>query len=151
MIKPDDEVTNSEKSIDKVKEIAIEIEALSLVESSNILVTKLGDYLKGNSEYSLFIQRIFTILIIGVTAAFVLYIVRKILKPILSLTSAISQANKETLNVIGQSKGNNNNEVSVINNSFNNMVTSIKNTKKELKKANEELKYKDQLKNEFII
>jgi hypothetical protein len=61
------------------------------------------------------------------------------------------------LNVIGQSKGNNNNELSVINNSFNNMVTSIKNTKKqdklinELKKANEELKYKDQLKNEFII
>ncbi len=37
------------------------------------------------------------------------------------------------------------------------MVTSIKNTKKqdklikELKKANEELKYKNQLKNEFII
>jgi hypothetical protein len=62
------------------------------------------------------------------------------------------------LNVIGQSKcNNNNNELSVINNSFNNMVTSIKNTKKqdklinELKKANEELKYKDQLKNEFII
>jgi nitrate/nitrite-specific signal transduction histidine kinase len=68
-----------------------------LVESSNILVTKLGDYLKGNSEYSLLIQRIFTILIIGVTAAFVLYIVRKILKPILSLTSAISQANKRRL------------------------------------------------------
>ncbi len=47
MIKPYDEITNSEKSIDKVKEIAIETEALSLVESSNILVTKLGDYLKG--------------------------------------------------------------------------------------------------------
>ena len=43
-----------------------------------------------------------------------------------------------------------------LSNSFNYMVNSIKNTKKqdklinELKKANEELKYKDQLKNEFI-
>src|SRR5687768_14867109 len=44
----------------------------------------------------------------------------------------------------------------IISNSFNYMVNLIKNTKKqdklikELEKANEELKYKDQLKNEFI-
>ena len=123
------------------------------------MVTKLGEYGKSNSEYSLFIQRIFTILIIAVTTAFVLYLTRKILKPILSLTSTISQVNGETLNLIGQSKSknnNNNDELSVLNNSFHYMVTSIKNIKKqdnlikELKNANEELKYKDQLKNEFI-
>jgi signal transduction histidine kinase len=160
IIKPtDDEITNSEISIDQVEEISAIYteEALSLVDSSNILVTKLGEYGKSNSEYSLFIQRIFTILIIAVTTVFVLYLTRKILKPILSLTSTISQVNGETLNVIGQSKGNNNDdELSVLNNSFNNMVTSIKNIKKqdnlikELEKTNEELKYKDQLKNEFI-
>ena len=44
----------------------------------------------------------------------------------------------------------------IISNSFNYMVNYIKNTKKqdklikELEKANEELKYKDQLKNDFI-
>ena len=70
------------------------------------MVTKLGEYVKNNSENSLFIQRIFIILDIAVIAAFVLYLTRKILKPILSLTSAISEVNRDTLNVIAQSKGN---------------------------------------------
>ena len=161
IIKPaDDEIMNSEKSIDKVKVTSLlETEALSLVASSNLLVTKLGDYLKSNSEYSLFIQRIFTILIIVVTAAFVFYITRKILKPIFALTSAISKVNRERLNVIGQSKDKNlddDDELSVLSNSFNYMVNLIKNIKrqdeliKELKKVNEELQHIDQLKNEFI-
>jgi signal transduction histidine kinase len=54
-------------------------------------------------------------------------------------------------------KNNNKNELSVLSNSFNYMVNNIKNIKKqdtliikELEKANEELKYKDQLKNDFI-
>ena len=67
---------------------------------------------------------------------------------------------EKTLNVIiGRNKGNRNhnkNELSILSNSFNYMVNYIKNIKKqdklikELEKANEELKYKDQLKNEFI-
>jgi nitrate/nitrite-specific signal transduction histidine kinase len=57
----------------------------------------------------LFIQGIFIILNIAVTAAFVLYLIRKILKPIFTLTSAISEINRERLNVIGQSEDNNNN------------------------------------------
>jgi signal transduction histidine kinase len=158
IIKPDDEITTLEKSIDKGKEeTAIETEALSLIDSSNILVTKLGEYGKSNSENLLFNQRIFIILDIAVIAAFVLYLTRKILKPILSLISAISDVNRGTLNVIAQSKGSNNNdELSVIGNSFNYMVNFIKNIKtqdkliKELEKANEDLKYKDKLKNEFI-
>jgi nitrogen fixation/metabolism regulation signal transduction histidine kinase len=91
---------------------------------------------------------------------FAFYIARKILKPILSLTSIISKVNGEKPNVIGQIKGKNSNddddELSVLSNSFNHMMNSIRNIKKqdelikELKKENEELRYKDQLKNEFI-
>ncbi len=158
IIKPDDGITTLEKSIDKGKEeTAIETEARSLVDSSNILVTKLGEYVRSNSENLLFNQRVFIILDIAVIAAFVLYLGRKILKPILSLTFVISEINRGTLDVIAQSKGSNNNdELSVLSNSFNYMVNFIKNIKKqdnlikELKKENEELKYKDQLKNEFI-
>jgi nitrate/nitrite-specific signal transduction histidine kinase len=94
------------------------------------LVTKLSNYGKSNSENLFFNQRIFIILDIAVIAAFVLYLTRKILKPILSLTSAISQVNRGTLNVIGKSKGSNNNdELSVIGNSFNYMMNFIKNIK----------------------
>ena len=160
ILKSTNELTNSETSIDRVKEaLLLETEALSLIDSSNLLVMKLSGYLKSNSEYSLFIQQIFTILIIVVTAAFAFYISNEILKPILSLTSTISEIDGENLNVIiGRNKGNRNNknELSLLSTSFNYMVNSIKNTKKqdnlikELKKENEELKYKDQLKNEFI-
>lgn len=107
------------------------------------------------------IQQIFTILYIVITAVFAFYIARKILKPILSLTSTIPEVNGEKPNVIGQIKGKNSNdddddELSVLSNSFNHMMNSIRNIKKqdelikELKKENEELRYKDQLKNEFI-
>jgi signal transduction histidine kinase len=65
--------------------------------------------------------------------------------------------NRGTFNVIAQNKGRNEeDELSVLSNSFDYMVNFIKNIKKEdklikdLEKANEELKYKDQLKNEFI-
>ena len=144
-------------SIDKLTQSSLETEALSLVNSSNILVTKLGEYVRNNSENLLFNQRVFIILDIVVIAAFVLYLTRKILKPILSLTSAISEVNRDTLNVIAQSKGNNNNdELSLIGNSFNYMVNFIKNIKKEdelikeLKKENEELKVHDKMQKEFI-
>ena len=153
IIKADDEIiTSSEKSIDKGKKAAIETEALSLIDSSNLLVTKLSDYLKSNSEYSLFIQGIFIILNIVVTAAFVLYLIRKISKPIISLNSALSEVARETLNLIGQSKDNHNNndddELSVLSNSFNYMVNSLKNINKQdelikqILKANKELRYK---------
>jgi len=56
-----------------------------------------------------------------------------------------------------KSKDNNGDELSFLSESFNSMVTSIKNyikkqnqLTKDLEKANEELKYRDQLKDEFI-
>ena len=144
-------------SIDELTQRKFETEALSLVNSSNILVTKLGEYVRSNSENLLFNQRVFIILDIVVIATFVFYLTRKILKPILSLTSAISEVNRDTLHVITQSKGNNNNdELSLIGNSFNYMVNFIKNIKKEdelikeLKKENEELKVHDKMQKEFI-
>ena len=153
IIEPNDKTMGS---IDKFTQSSLETEAQSLVNLSNILVTKLGEYGRNNSENLLFNQRVFIILDSVVIAAFVLYLTRKILKPILSLTSAISEVNRDILNVIAQSKGSNVDELSVLSNSFNYMVNFLKNIKKqdelinELKKTNEELKYKDQLKNEFI-
>jgi len=128
---------DSEKSNDIIEEASLlETDALSLIDPSNLLVTKLSDFLKSNSEYSLFIQQINTILLIVITIAFSFYISTKILKPINSLTSAISELNGETLNVIisqiKETKNNNNNELSVLSTSFNYMVNYIKNIKNKI-------------------
>jgi len=146
-----------EIEIDKILKTILETGALPLITSSDVLVTKLGEYAKDRSQYSIFLYILFAILNIGVTAAFVLYLVRKILKPILVLTSATSEVKSGNLDVVVKSKGNGVDELSVLTESFNSMVTSIKNyinkqneLKKELEKANEELKYRDQLKDEFI-
>jgi signal transduction histidine kinase len=102
----------------------------------------------------MFLQTIFAILNIAV-AAIVLFIVMKILKPIFALTTATSEISRGNLNISIKSTGND--ELSVLSESFNSMVNSIKNyvkkqneLTKELENANEELKHKDQLKDEFI-
>ena len=142
--------------VDKNIKITLEATALSLVNSSNILVTKLGEYTKDSSQYSIFLQGLFAILNIGVTTAFILYIIRKLLKPILALTTATSEVKSGNLNIAVKIKGNGD-ELSFLSESFNSMVTAIKNyikkqnqLTKELEKANEELRYRDQLKDEFI-
>src|SRR5918992_4092003 len=147
---------SSSISIDKNIKTTLEAKALSLVDSSNVLVTKLGEYTKNSSQNSIFLQIFFAVLNIGVTTAFILYIVRKILKPIFALTTATSEVKRGNLNVLVKSKDNGD-ELSVLTESFNSMLTSIKKyikkeneLKKEIEKANEELKYKDQLKDEFI-
>ena len=129
---------------------------LPLVNSSNVLVTKLGEYAKDSSQYSIFLQGLFAVLNIGVTTAFILYIIRKLLNPIFALTNATSQIKSGNLNVVVKSKVNGD-ELSFLSESFNSMVTAIKNyikkqnqLTKELEKANEDLKYRDQLKDEFI-
>jgi len=143
-------------SEDTNMKIALDTEALHLVNSSNVLVTKLGEYAKNSSQNSIFLQELFAVLNIGVTTAFILYIIRKILKPIFALTNATSQVTSGNLNVEVKGKVNGD-ELSVLTESFNSMLTSIKKyikkeneLKKEIEKANEELIYKDQLKDEFI-
>ena len=147
--------TLSNIEIDKIIKSILETGALPLVNSSNILVTKLGEYAKDSSQYSIFLEIFFAVLNIVVTTAFVLYILKKILKPILALTSATSEVKSGNLEVEVKSKGQD--ELSVLTESFNAMVTSIKNyikkqneLKKEIEKANKELKCRDQLKDEFI-
>ena len=133
-----------------------EREVLPLVNSSNVLVTKLGEYTKDSSQYSIFLQILFAVLNIGVITAFILYIIRKLLNPIFALTNATSQIKSGNLNVVVKSNVNGD-ELSFLSESFNSMVTAIKNyikkqnqLTKQLEKANEELKYRDQLKDEFI-
>ena len=147
--------TLSNIEIDKIIKSVLETGALPLVNSSDVLVTKLGEYAKNSSQYSIFLEIFFAVLNIGVTTAFVLYILKKILKPILALTSATSEVKSGNLEVAVKSKGQD--ELSVLTESFNVMVLSIKNyinkqneLKKEIEKANEELKCRDQLKDEFI-
>ena len=147
---------SSELEINNIIKTIKERGVLPLVNSSNVLVTKLGEYAKDSSQYSIFLQILFAVLNIGVTTAFILYIIRKLLKPIFALTNATSQIKSGNLNVVVKSKVNGD-ELSFLSESFNSMVTAIKNyikkqnqLTKQLEKANEELKYRDQLKDEFI-
>ena len=86
----------------------------------------------------------------------IIYFVTKILKPIGALTQATSEIKRGNLDVpIQEHKGND--ELSILSESFNSMVQSIKNhnTKQnqlmsELKILNEQLEQKDELKDEFI-
>lgn len=133
----------------------IQTGALPLVNSSNILVTKLGEHAKNSSQHSIFLHVLFALLNIGVISAFVIYLSKKILKPIFALTTATSAITQGNLDVSVKTKGND--ELSRLSQSFNLMVNSIKNfiTKqneltKKLEKANEELQYKYLIKEEFI-
>ena len=147
---------SSELEIHNIIKTIKERRVTPLVNSSNVLVTKLGEYAKDSSQYSIFLQILFAVLNIGVTTAFILYIIRKLLKPIFSLINATSQIKSGNLNVVVKSKVNGD-ELSFLSESFNSMVTAIKNyikkqnqLTKQLEKANEELKFRDQLKDEFI-
>jgi signal transduction histidine kinase len=162
IIKPNEKInptaatatSTTTEPIDKAIKTTLETRALSLVDSSNALVTKLGKYAGNISQNSMFLQTIFALLNIAV-AAVVLYLVMKILKPIFALTTATSEVSKGNLEVSVKSRGDD--ELSVLSESFNSMVNSIKNyikkqneLTKELENANEELKHKDRLKDEFI-
>jgi signal transduction histidine kinase len=141
--------------IDNAIKTKLEPDTLSLLNSSNELITDLDEFAKDDSQNSMFIQRIIEILNIVVIAAFVLYFVIKILRPVFALTDATTEVIRGNLNVSVRSKGND--ELSVLSNSFNSMMKTIKNfvkkqgeLTKKLEKANEELKYKDRLKDEVI-
>ena len=141
--------------IDKAIKTQLEPDTLSLLNSSNELITDLDEFAKDESQNSIIIQRIIEISNLTIIAAFVLYFVIKILKPVFALTDATSEVIRGNLNVAVRSKGNN--ELSVLSESFNSMMKTIKTfikkqseLKKELEKVNEELKYKDRLKDEFI-
>jgi len=159
IIKPNEQInseaTATATTTDKDIKTTLDTRALSLVDSSNALVTKLGKYAGNTSQNSMFLQTIFAFLNI-VVAAIVLYLVMRILKPIFALTTATSEISRGNLDVSVKSRGNND-ELSVLTDSFNFMVNSIKKyvnkqneLTRKLKDANEELKNNDRLKDEFI-
>src|SRR5215208_3349310 len=113
-----------EKQIDTFIK-TIQTGALPLVNSSNVLVTKLGEYSKNSSQYSIFLHELFALLNIGVITAFVIYLSKKILKPIFALTNATSALTKGNLDIYVKTTGND--ELSRLSQSFNLMVNSIKN------------------------
>jgi signal transduction histidine kinase len=129
--------------------------AANLIDSSDRLVTQLGVDSAKNSLNVMLLEISFGIMNIGVILL-ILYFVKKVLKPISALTQATTEIKKGNLDVyIQEHKGND--ELSLLGESFNSMVQSIKNyitnqnqLTSELKKLNEQLKHKDQLKDQFI-
>jgi signal transduction histidine kinase len=156
IIQPNGRINNAEITPPTVEALqaTTETSASSLLNSSNVLVTELGEYARVSSQNSMMLQGIFAVLNIAV-AAVVLYLVMRILKPVFALTAATSEIGKGNLDV--SVKGTGSDELSVLGRSFNSMVESLKSyikkqneLTKELEYANEELKHKDRLKDEFI-
>jgi signal transduction histidine kinase len=135
--------------------IKLESLALNVINSSDRLVTQLGNDTAKDSRNLVLLEIFLAVLNIGVVIL-ILYFVIKILKPIDTLTRATSEIMKGNFDVpIQEHKGND--ELSLLSESFNSMVQSIKNyittqnqLTSELKKLNERLKYKDQLKDQFV-
>lgn len=146
----------------------LELLASNLIGSSDALVTKLGRQADTDSQNLMLLQILFGILIIGILVL-VLYFVARILRPISALTQATSEIEKGNLDVSVKLKGND--ELSVLSNSFNSMVNSIKRynerqneltkalefkndelteTEKDLRRANEELVNTETAKEEFL-
>ena len=142
--------------------------ASNLIGSSDALVTKLGQQADTNSQNLMLLQILFAILIIGILVL-VLYFVTRILRPISALTQATSEIEKGNFDVSVKPKGND--ELSVLSDSFNSMVNSIKRynerqseltkalefkndelteTEKDLRRANEELVNTETAKEEFL-
>ncbi len=71
----------------------VEPKAASLIDSSNLLVTQLGEYAKSESQTLIFLETIFAVANIAVSAV-ILYIVVRILKPIFDLNKAMLRVKK---------------------------------------------------------
>ncbi|HET7242851.1 MAG TPA: HAMP domain-containing sensor histidine kinase, partial [Nitrososphaeraceae archaeon] len=128
--------------------------ASALIGSSDALVTKLGEFAKINSQNLMLLQILLGILNIMILAV-LSYLIVKMLEPISALTKATAEVKKGNLDVTVAHAGRD--ELSDLSQSFNSMVDSIKNYRRnqneltdKLAKTNEELKRKEKLKDEFI-
>ena len=128
--------------------------ALALIGSSDELVTKLGEFAKINSQNLMLLQILLGALNIMVLAV-LSYLIVKMLEPISALTKATAEIRKGNLDVSIGHTGRD--ELSDLSQSFNSMVDSIRNYRRnqneltdKLAKTNEELKRKEKLKDEFI-
>jgi signal transduction histidine kinase len=132
----------------------LESKGRSLISSSDLLVVDLGKTTERNSKNLILLEIALGILNIGILML-ILYLVRRILRPIFALTAATAEVKKGNLNVSVKEKGSD--ELSILSRSFNSMMNSIKNyikTQNELserlEKTNEQLKTSNRLKEEFV-
>jgi signal transduction histidine kinase len=128
--------------------------ALSLIGSSDTLVTALGNEVKMNSHNLTILEILLGILNIAILLS-ILYLIIRILRPIFSLTRAIAEVEKGNLKVSVKSKGND--ELARLSESFNSMVFSIRDHIEnqniltgKLENAIEGLKAADKAKDEFV-
>ncbi len=128
--------------------------ASDLIVSSDRLVVQLALQTDKNSNDLILLQILFAVLIVSILIL-ILYLVARMLKPIFDLTQATSKINQGNFDVTVRQRGID--ELSTLTQSFNSMTASIRELIKnhcdlttKLELANEELKRKDQLKNEFI-
>ena len=142
----------SEEQLNTTKEL--KTKASELIRSSDELVTKLGEFTKINSQNLVLLQILLGIFNIAVHLG-MLYIIVKILRPISELIKATSEIRNGNLEVSVKHSGED--ELSVLSQSFNSMVHSIKESHenqieltRRLEKSNKELKEKEKLKDEFI-
>lgn len=133
----------------------LKTKAIALIGSSDVLVTKLGEFAKTNSQNLMLLQILLGIFNIAVHAG-MLFLIVKILRPISALTKATTEIRNGNLNVSVEHSGSSD-ELSELSKSFNSMVHSItesnekqKELTRKLEKTNEELKQKEKLKDEFI-
>jgi signal transduction histidine kinase len=125
-----------------------------LITPSDRLVAQLALQTDEDSNNLLLLQIFFAILIVSILIL-ILHLVARMLKPIFDLTQAASKIKKGNFDVLVRQKGSD--ELSVLTESFNSMTTSMKELIKnhddltrKIEAANDELKKKDELKNEFI-
>ena len=124
--------------------------ASNLIESSDKLVTVLGQQTDKNSQNLLLLQILFAFLIIGILVL-ILYLVSRMLRPIFALTQATSKVKNGILDVSVKQKGSD--ELSTLSECFNSMIDSIRDhirrqteLTKQLEATNEELKQKGSVK-----
>ena len=142
------------KEIDQFRKKQFESMAADLIASSDRLVNQLALQTDKNSNDLILLQILFAVLIVSILIL-ILYLVARMLKPIFDLTQATCKINQGNFDVTVRQRGRD--ELSILIQSFNSMTTSIRELIKnhcdltiKLELANEELKRKDQLKNEFI-
>ena len=144
----------SEVARQQTIETQLESMASGLIDSSDTLVTRLGNYAAINSNNLMLLEVILAVINIGILVL-ILYLVIKILRPINGLTRATSEVKKGNYNISVNAKGKD--ELATLSESFNSMVSSIRNyvkwqteLKSELQKANDELTKKNRGMDEFI-
>ena len=135
-------------------ETQLESMASGLIDSSDALVTRLGNYAAKSSNNLMLLEVVLAVINIGILVL-ILYLVIKILRPINSLTRATSEVRKGNFNISVNTEGKD--ELATLSESFNSMVSSIRNyvkwqaeLKTELQKANDELTKRNRGMDEFI-